>query len=555
MEAETGEVLENTADAVKKKKMDPVLFMVLAISGGIHAIGALIFGSMVMYKAMKIEEPEFKAPPKKVLPPKKIQYKVQTKTKSKPKPRKITVNNVSKINMPKIDVKMPKLTTQTDFTNITNMGSMSGFGEGGLGMSGKAVSLLKVQAKGERFLFMVDASARAMSPEKGGFDGFDTIRQEIVKLIKTIPSSIVFNMAFVEGYTDRGWAISKPYVEFFKPSLLAATDKTKTEFNEWIYSINTESDFQNGKVGLGGKGNWKPEVYMSELQQPPELVTTQAAIEQKADVVFVINGGWSDLYNKVERKLTAKEEEKRLNNAERAMKEIAKKGLKSVEEIRTYIKKHGEYINKFKSEFEAYKKKARITGIKLSTWVSKTKGPFPGWNGVSHVGGNLFQIAEPIWKEKGRNIKGGQDDRYYYKPEQVSTFLKAQQKKAYQGIKSKKLSMNVIVFIGKGEKEGTARKKDKDHRSSDRTKLWNKTSELAVKKFVRNYNGKFRLLVSDVDDIDAYATNNGNSEEDRVKLEEKISKYEDQLAKEKNTLNKKSLKAKIESLKKQLAEM
>ena len=39
------------------------------------------------------------------------------------------------------------------------------------------------------------------------------------------------------------------------------------------------------------------------------------------------------------------------------MKEIAKKGLKSVEEIRTYIKKHGEYINKFKSEFEAYKKK------------------------------------------------------------------------------------------------------------------------------------------------------------------------------------------------------
>ncbi len=543
-------------DPLKKKKMDPALFLVLVISGGVHAIAALVFGSMVMYKAMKIEEPEFKAPPKKQLPPKKIQYKVQTKTKSKPKPRKITVNNVSKINMPKIDVKMPKLTTQTDFTNITNMGSMRGFGSGGLGMSGKAVTLLKVQAKGERFLFMVDASARAMSPAKGGFDGFDTIRQEIVKLIKTIPSSIVFNMAFIEGYNDRGWQISKPYIEFFKPSLLAATDSVKTDFNKWIYSINTEADFQNSKVGLGGKGNWKPELYMSDLKQPPELVVTQAAIEQKADVVFMINGGWNDLYHNVERRLTAKEEEEKMKNAQRAMKELAKYGLDTPEKIKSWLKARNEYYQQYSGKFEAYKKKMRVTGIMLHVWVGKNFGGFPGWNGITLNGlnHNAIHAAAPIWAGN-TEAKGAEEDRYYYKPEQVDQFLDGLQKKAYNGMKNKKLSMNVIVFIGEDEKEGTKRSSDrnKTNRASDRAKLWNKEAETAVKKFVRNYNGKFRLLVSDVESIEAYGKV-GEGEEELEKLREKIKKYEDKLAKEKNTLNKKSLEEKIAALKQQLGE-
>ncbi len=103
--------------------------------------------------------------------------------------------------------------------------------------------------------------------------------------------------------------MNRPNFQFFKPSLLAATDKTKVEFEKWIHSINTEEDFQNGKVGLGNS-NWKPDVYMSDLRQPGELIISQAAIEQKADVVFLINGGWRDPYNNVERHLTAKEETK-----------------------------------------------------------------------------------------------------------------------------------------------------------------------------------------------------------------------------------------------------
>ena len=73
----------------------------------------------------------------------------------------------------------------------------------------------------------------------------------------------------------------------------------KQIFTKWVNSYNTEQDFQNGNLGLGKRRNWEPQAYMSKLKQPPELIVTQAAIEQKADVVFMIVAGWSDLYSKV----------------------------------------------------------------------------------------------------------------------------------------------------------------------------------------------------------------------------------------------------------------
>ena len=182
---------ENNSPELKKKKMDPVLFWVLVISGGIHAVAALIFGSMVMYEAMKVDEIIIKAEPKKQLPPKKIPLKRQPNKNSPPKPRKITVEKASKINIQKFELKMPYLSPKTDFTHISSIGVKTGLDYGGIDLPGTAISLLDLQAKGERFLFMVDASARTMNPIKGGFDAFDTIRTEIVKLMKVIPSSIV----------------------------------------------------------------------------------------------------------------------------------------------------------------------------------------------------------------------------------------------------------------------------------------------------------------------------------------------------------------------------
>ncbi len=540
---------QSVAPELKKKKMDPVLFLVLVISGGVHAVAALVFGSMVMYKAMKIEEPEFVAPPKKQLPPKKIQYKVQTKTKSKPKPRKITVNNVSKINMPKIDVKMPRLTQKTDFTNITSMGSMGGFGGGGLGMSGKAVTLLKVQAKGERFLFMVDASARTMNPIKGGFDAFDTVRTEIVRLMKTIPSSIVFNMAFVEGYSNSGRVMNRPNFQFFKPSLLAATDKVKVEFEKWIHSINTEEDFQNGKLGLGNS-NWKPSVYMSDLRQPGELITAQAAIEQKADVVFFINGGWRDPYDSVERHLTAKEEAKKRKALDDAFKSLKKKGY-TKEKLDQFLKERGDYYQKYESAFQAFKKKSRVTGIVNWQWINKIYGGYKGI-GLPHPS-NVEVSTRSRFDDP--NATGGSrnaTERYYYKETDVKAFLKAQQKKAYSGLKNKKLSMNVIVFIGKSEKEGA---KGKNQGNRDFSQSWTKDMESSVKKFTRDFGGKFRLLVSDTEAIDVYSGSDPKDAEKKLKLEEKIRKAEAKLETEKNTFNIKDLKAKIASYKKLIAEL
>ena len=123
-----------------------------------------------------------------------------------------------------------------------------------------------------------------------------------------------------------------------------------------------------------------------------------------------------------------------------------------------------------------------------------------------------------------------------YEEKEVLSFLKAQQKKAYEGIKNKKLSMNAIVFIGKSEKDSNR---------------WTDSMEKSVRGVTRDFNGKFRLLVSDVE---AVVVGKGATldPKEQLKVEAKLKKYEDQLKKEKNKFNIDDLKAKIAALKKQL---
>ena len=115
--------------------------------------------------------------------------------------------------------------------------------------------------------------------------------------------------------------------------------------------------------------------------------------------------------------------------------------------------------------------------------------------------------------------------------------------------------MNVIVFIGKSERESKGRNQgNKDYHQS-----WTSEMESSVKKFVRDFSGKFRLLVSDSEAVDIYSKLDpkemAKNAEKKEKLEEKLRKAEAKLETEKNTFNIKDLKAKIESYKKLLKEL
>ncbi len=62
----------------KKKEIDPALLIVLVVSGALHLIVALIFGSFAVYKTFNVEGLESNAPLMK------NQYEEQTKAKYQP---------------------------------------------------------------------------------------------------------------------------------------------------------------------------------------------------------------------------------------------------------------------------------------------------------------------------------------------------------------------------------------------------------------------------------------------------------------------------------------
>ena len=213
------------------------------------------------------------------------------------------------------------------------------------------------------------------------------------------------------------------------------------------------------------------------------------------------------------------------------------------------MKEHREYYAGYNAQFMAFKKKNRVTGLVLNHWVNKTYGGFQGLDG-KHPNHHDMHSSSRFWN--GGSIgRGIRESVYYYKPDEVKSFLKAQQKKAYSGLRNKKLSMNVIVFIGKSEKESKGRHQgNKDFHQS-----WDNEMESSAKKFVRDFSGKFRLLVSDSDAVYVYAKIDPKDAEKKLKLEEKVRKAEEKLKTEKNTFNIKDLKAKIASYKKLIAEL
>lgn len=117
----------------RRRKLNLPLLEVLGISFAVHLAGLLILGGLTIYKMTQQPEPEFEAPPppEQSTPPPEISVKL-AKPSAAP-PMKMTVQNLSQLNLPQLDMDIPVIAERVTFGQ--GRGDGLGFGKGGVAPS------------------------------------------------------------------------------------------------------------------------------------------------------------------------------------------------------------------------------------------------------------------------------------------------------------------------------------------------------------------------------------------------------------------------------------
>ncbi len=271
--------------SVKRRKQ---LWTLMLISLGIHLIGLLIFGGVVVMRTFLEEKTVFVAPPPlKTYEPRKLEHKVkvqkQQRSSSRPTmmPRMVSAKP-SDFALPEIKAnpKVIKTSFQPKFKEVSGtglgVGLGTGYGVGGFGMGVSAFNFFGIKGRGDKIAILVDVSVSMIEEEAGGVAGYERVKRRIEQVVEALSDAALFNMIV---FADAASAMDK--------ELIIASKSNKTKGKEFIRPYNTA-----GNWGLAN-GNIQPAV----IGLKPAGGTTRldlaltAAFEQGADTILIISDG------------------------------------------------------------------------------------------------------------------------------------------------------------------------------------------------------------------------------------------------------------------------
>lgn len=247
------------------------LAMVLGISGAIHGLALVIFGSFTLYQFLVPPEPEFEPPPPlERIEPQKLEYKARTKdlqkNSSKPRQQRIAVKAISQINTPDVQVELPNLGTNVAVGAGTGVGVGlgTGLGSGALGFGVSAVDFMGVKSKGERILIVFDVSKSVVTAMQRAGAPITDVRDKTVDMINELSPGTLFGLI----------QHSRNY-DVFKPELVPAFPENKAAAIEWLNSKFVTS-------GASAKG------WTTGMPNGIQLVM-KAAFQMKPDLIFLLS--------------------------------------------------------------------------------------------------------------------------------------------------------------------------------------------------------------------------------------------------------------------------
>ena len=263
------------------------------LSIGIHAVLIVIALSFVAVTVIQKDDQEFVAKtvtrPKMAL--KKLQVPVnikKTKTK-KPKLRKHIVVQ-PKMNQKMPDIKMPEITGVRGGLGTGAGGGGLG-GTGGVGFSMPEINLFGVKSKGEKVFIILDSTPFIMADEIGGMAAYSLIKSELVRILKGLNSTVLFNIAVYGG--NDSMCFSK-----LVPASAGNVDKVE----QWLAPLNAVSK-NMGSTAYGPRTLGPGGVSLRSNNQIKPLKGNVSgwsgagmqAMEQQADVVFLLTRTWGHL--------------------------------------------------------------------------------------------------------------------------------------------------------------------------------------------------------------------------------------------------------------------
>ena len=270
---------------------------VIIITVALHLGALLVFGSITVYKFIKPPEPEFEPPPPlESIEPQKLEYKVKSKdlqkNSARPRQQRISVQAISQINTPDVDVALPEFTPEVAVGAGTGVGSGlgQGLGSGGLGFGQSAVNFFGLESSGERIVIVFDISTSVVNKVKSQGYSITRIRDKTVEIIEGLNPGTMFGMI----------QHSRSY-DPFKQELVPALPENKEEAIAWM-----KSDFEtSGRSRSGwvrGTPNGIQSVMKAAFQMEPDLIflLSDASYQRTGEVNRNENVPWDELKDDVE---------------------------------------------------------------------------------------------------------------------------------------------------------------------------------------------------------------------------------------------------------------
>ena len=255
-----------------------------------------------------------------------------------------------------------------------------GIGKVSLGSGFMSMSFLGItNQKAKNVVFMIDISPAVMDIRKGGFQAFELLRNEITRLVSGMSPVTSFNVVFFEQHQ----------VRLFAKELQPSTVANKTLFFEWIKSVNADINQLGAQSIPPTSPRWVYEPKAS-LKLDPDfgpaewIQAVHAALEQKADTVYLITGSGFPGSRKANETELARNRQER----EKTMRELKQQGL----DLDAVNAARRQALEKARAEFDAMNREL----------VAQKKEPFV-------IGGNTRRLMEPdmqaALKRAGYTIK------------------------------------------------------------------------------------------------------------------------------------------------------
>lgn len=281
---------------MKSRRPRSTLFWVILISAAVHVLAGVIFASWKIYRYSQPPEATFTSPPPvSRVPPADMAYRVQMQQlqqQSTRPPSQTAGQAESLLNQSLEQLDSPGGAFGTSALNGTPVvagGGGLGGGLGRLGGSGgqqlefgvSAVDFFGIKKQGERVVFIVDAGASMVEPERGDLPGYDRVKQELVGMVERLSPGTFFNII-----------VFARDIDLYAPRMVVATADNTSQVADWIAPYWRLAD---GKIERRGafRKNYEPQMpdWNGAGGSSRMDLALAAALELRADLIFMITDG------------------------------------------------------------------------------------------------------------------------------------------------------------------------------------------------------------------------------------------------------------------------